>query len=75
MAMHPIERIMETVHLFGDKRVPFTYKLLPIAAVAYLVWPFDLSSDFVPFLGQIDDAAIFAGLLGLFVSLSRKKIT
>ncbi len=74
MELHPLQRLTETFRLIGDKRVPIAYKLLPLAALLYTFWPFDISSDFIPFFGQIDDAAIIAGLLTLFVSMARKKV-
>ena len=61
------------VDLLKDKSVPFGYKLLPLAGLAYLLWPFDIASDLVPFFGQIDDAAIVATLVGIFMNVARKK--
>jgi uncharacterized membrane protein YkvA (DUF1232 family) len=56
--------------LFTDRRVPWWTKLIPLAALAYVIWPFDLALDTMLGLGQLDDLAIV--LLGLktFVSLS-----
>ena len=31
-----------------------------LGAVAYIVSPFDLAPDFIPFIGQIDDVAVMA---------------
>lgn len=45
--------------LLRDSRVPAWVKLIPAAAVAYLVSPIDLVPDLViPGLGQMDDLAI-----------------
>lgn len=41
-----------------DGRVPLWRKLVGVAAVAYLIWPFDLIPDFIPILGWLDDAGI-----------------
>ncbi len=41
-----------------DGRVPLWRKLVGVAAVAYLVWPFDLIPDFIPILGWLDDAGV-----------------
>ena len=44
--------------LFGlvrDSRVSMTDKLLVAGAIAYVLSPFDLIPDFVPFFGQVDD--------------------
>ena len=49
--------------LMLDPRVNPLTKLIPLAALAYLVMPVDISPDFVPVLGQIDDVGIL--MLGL----------
>jgi uncharacterized membrane protein YkvA (DUF1232 family) len=41
-----------------DGRVPLWRKLVGVAAVAYLIWPFDLIPDFIPVIGYLDDAGI-----------------
>jgi uncharacterized membrane protein YkvA (DUF1232 family) len=41
-----------------DGRVPLWRKLVGVAAVAYLFWPFDLIPDFIPVIGYLDDAGI-----------------
>lgn len=57
-------------HLLRDPEVPFYLKLLPLAAVAYVIFPFDLSPDLVPVLGQMDD--LMALLVGakVFVEMA-----
>jgi uncharacterized membrane protein YkvA (DUF1232 family) len=41
-----------------DRRVPTWRKLVGVAAVAYLFWPFDLIPDFLPVVGYLDDAGV-----------------
>ncbi|HMK72095.1 MAG TPA: DUF1232 domain-containing protein [Myxococcaceae bacterium] len=41
-----------------DGRVPLYRKLVGAAAVAYLVWPFDLIPDFLPLIGWLDDIGV-----------------
>ena len=41
-----------------DGRVPLWRKLVGVAAVAYLVWPFDLIPDFIPVIGWLDDVGV-----------------
>lgn len=41
-----------------DGRVPLWRKLVGVAAVAYLVWPWDLIPDFIPLIGWLDDAGV-----------------
>lgn len=48
--------------LFIDRRVPFGYKLLPLAVLLYIVSPLDFIPDVVIGLGQLDDLGLF--LLG-----------
>jgi uncharacterized membrane protein YkvA (DUF1232 family) len=48
--------------LLRDDEVPVYLKLLPLAAVLYVLFPLDLISDFVPIVGQLDDVtAILVG--------------
>jgi uncharacterized membrane protein YkvA (DUF1232 family) len=49
--------------LARDPRVPRHQKLVLGAIAAYLVSPFDLIPDFIPVIGQLDDAAVL--ILGL----------
>ena len=46
--------------LLRDARVPRARKLLLVGVVAYLAFPFDLIPDFIPVLGQLDDALVVA---------------
>jgi uncharacterized membrane protein YkvA (DUF1232 family) len=57
-------------HLMRDPEVPFYLKLLPLAALAYVIFPADLAPDLVPVLGQIDD--LMALLVGakVFVEMA-----
>jgi uncharacterized membrane protein YkvA (DUF1232 family) len=43
------------VGLMTDPRVSGMDKLLVAGALAYIVMPFDLVPDFIPFLGEVDD--------------------
>ena len=52
--------------LFGDRRVSFWLKSIPIVSLGYLLWPADLiPGAIVPVLGAMDDLA--ALLLGFKV--------
>jgi uncharacterized membrane protein YkvA (DUF1232 family) len=48
--------------LLGDPRVPRRRKLALGLLVAYLAFPLDLIPDFLPVVGQLDDALV-AGLV------------
>lgn len=41
--------------LMTDPRVSGVDKLLVAGAIAYIIMPFDLVPDFIPFLGEVDD--------------------
>jgi uncharacterized membrane protein YkvA (DUF1232 family) len=49
--------------LLGDVRVPRRHKLLLGALVGYLALPIDLVPDFLPVVGQLDDAIVAALVL------------
>jgi uncharacterized membrane protein YkvA (DUF1232 family) len=56
--------------LMGDNRVSAFVKVLPIAALAYLISPVDLAPGVVfPVIGALDDAAIMWIGSTLFVQL------
>lgn len=49
--------------LLGDNRVPRRSKLLLAALIGYLALPVDLVPDFIPVIGQLDDAIVVALVL------------
>ena len=52
--------------LLLDNRISILLKLIPIAAVAFLLSPFDLVLNMIPVLGQIDDVAVILIAVALF---------
>jgi uncharacterized membrane protein YkvA (DUF1232 family) len=61
--------------LFRDPRVPsLTKYLIPGLAIAYVLLPIDFLPDFIPGLGQIDDLAIVALAIKLFIDMSPQSI-
>jgi uncharacterized membrane protein YkvA (DUF1232 family) len=69
-----IEDLRLAWRLLQDERVPWAVKVVPIAAIVYVVSPIDFIPDFLLGLGQLDDLAIL--LLGLkaFISLSPQPV-
>ena len=65
-----VQRIKLIWRLMTDRRVNFFLKLLPIASLVYLVFPFDLAPGIaLPVIGALDDAAIVWIGTSLFMSL------
>ena len=60
-------RLKLIFRLLGDRRVNFFLKFLPLASVAYLIWPLDAIA--LPIIGVLDDAAILWIGSTLFVEL------
>lgn len=55
--------------LFWDRRVPVWVKSIPLLSALYIAWPIDLLADPMLGLGQLDDLAVIALGLRLFISL------
>ena len=58
-----IQQVKLAYNLMLDPRVSPLTKLIPVAAVAYLVLPTDVIPDLIPILGQADDVMVL--MLGL----------
>ncbi len=60
--------------LLSDPRVGWPAKLTLIVLVGYLALPFDLIPDFIPVVGQLDDAAVaFVAIAVLIVAVPRER--
>ncbi|MCC6190027.1 MAG: DUF1232 domain-containing protein [Anaerolineales bacterium] len=57
-------------NLMLDARVHPVTKLIPLAALGYLLLPTDVMLDVVPVLGQVDDVAVLLFGLRLFFEFS-----
>ena len=55
--------------LLRDPRVPRRAKVTLGLVIPYLVMPFDLIPDFIPVIGQLDDALLVVAVFG-FVARS-----
>lgn len=61
-------------HLVKDPRVAVADKAILGAAIAYIFSPVDLIPDFIPFLGQIDDAYIVAIALQRLINSAGREV-
>ena len=58
------------LRLMGDRRVNPFVKLLPLASLAYLIWPIDLAPGIaLPVVGALDDVALVSLGAYLFIEL------
>ncbi len=58
-----INEFILTWRLIRDPRVAFWAKIIPVAALLYVLSPLDFIPDFIIGIGQLDDLGIiFAGL-------------
>lgn len=69
-----IQQARLAYNLMLDARVPALAKLIPIGAIAYLFFPFDVSPDVVPVLGQLDDVGIMLLGFRLFFEFSPPEV-
>mgnify|MGYP001382145522 CR=1 FL=1 len=65
-------KLKVSVNLFFDKKVPWFYKIIPIASIVYLLFPFDFINDYLPILGQLDDLTVIGGSLAVFSKLAHQ---
>lgn len=65
-----VKRLKLIGKLMADDRVSIFLKALPLASIAYLIWPIDLAPGVaLPIIGALDDAAILWIGSTLFVEL------
>jgi uncharacterized membrane protein YkvA (DUF1232 family) len=56
--------------LYFDARVPMWVKLIPTAALAYIIWPIDLVPELAFYIvGTLDDLGIVALSVATFINL------
>jgi uncharacterized membrane protein YkvA (DUF1232 family) len=64
------QQIRLVLYLIRDPEVPFYLKFLPFAAIVYVVFPFDLITDLVPVIGQLDDMTALLVSSKVFIELA-----
>ena len=56
--------------LLLDPEVPIYLKVLPFAAIIYLLFPFDFLPDVIPGIGQLDDITLLVLGAKMFIELA-----
>lgn len=65
-----VNELRITWRLIQDPRVPLWAKMIPVAAVLYILSPLDLIPDVLIGLGQLDDLGVFLGALRLLQTVT-----
>jgi uncharacterized membrane protein YkvA (DUF1232 family) len=60
--------------LLADPRVPRRGKFVLIALFVYLAMPFDLVPDFIPVVGQLDDAILVAAVVAYVARTAGREV-
>ncbi len=60
--------------LLLDPEVPIYLKVLPFAALVYLILPFDFLPDVIPGLGQLDDITILIVGAKMFIDMAPQQV-
>jgi uncharacterized membrane protein YkvA (DUF1232 family) len=60
--------------LFRDQRVSFVYKLIPTAALIYILSPIDFLPDWLIGAGQLDDLTLFVLSVQIFTRICPRAI-
>ncbi|MDP9041441.1 MAG: YkvA family protein [Bacteroidota bacterium] len=68
------KEILILYYAFRDQKTPAIAKLPAVVSIIYLVSPFDLIPDFIPFVGYLDDIVIVPLLLNLAIRLLPAKV-
>lgn len=61
--LHFLPKMLALFFCIQDKDTPKFVKLVLMGALGYVILPFDIMPDFLPFAGWLDDAAAVAAAL------------
>jgi uncharacterized membrane protein YkvA (DUF1232 family) len=64
-----VSHLRLTARLLREPGVPLLTKAFPVVAAVYAISPLDFVPDFLPVLGQLDDAAVILIVLQAFLKL------
>jgi uncharacterized membrane protein YkvA (DUF1232 family) len=68
------QQLRLVIYLIRDPEVPIYLKLLPFAGIFYALFPFDLVTDFVPVIGQLDDVTALLVSSKVFIELAPQRV-
>jgi len=68
------QQVKLAYNLMADARVHPATKLIPVAALAYLLMPVDIAPDVVLGLGQLDDLAVLMFGLRMFFEFAPPEV-
>lgn len=74
LLMSVLNRLRLVIKLMGDQRVPGLVKMLPVAAVLYLLSPIDLIPDVAVGLGQLDDLGVLILGINSFIQMAPQHV-
>ncbi len=60
--------------LLRDKRVPLKHRAVLAASAGYVALPIDLSPDFLPALGRVDDLLVLGAGLGWILRFAPEEV-
>lgn len=69
-----IRQVQLAWRLFFDPRVPWLTKIIPPAALIYILSPIDILPDLTLGLGQLDDLAVLLLGIKLFIELAPAEV-
>ncbi|MCC7361442.1 MAG: DUF1232 domain-containing protein [Anaerolineales bacterium] len=69
-----VQQVKLAYNLLLDPRVNLVTKIIPFAALGYLILPIDVSPDVVPVLGQLDDLAVIMFGLRMFFEFAPPEV-
>jgi uncharacterized membrane protein YkvA (DUF1232 family) len=69
-----VQQVKLAYNLMLDPRVNAVAKLIPFAALGYLLLPIDISPDVIPVLGQLDDVAVLIFGLRMFFEFAPQEV-
>lgn len=68
------QQLRLVLHLMREPEVPFYLKLLPFAGLIYVLFPFDIVTDLVPIIGQLDDVTALLVSSKVFIELAPPRL-